>query len=650
MAWSYSSQVRLRSRLLLFAFAFLALLSNLLAQEPSHSPGWVVISVDEYRTLRAKAFPSERDQEPPPVEATLTRVDYDLQIASDLATGRANLTVDVLKDGWVRVPIPPGLLVRQARLEGKLLSLVTASGRKSEAGQLSALLSHAGRAVLQLDIALPIVASAGNESITLPATESGITRASVQLPRQGVEVRVGGGLLTEKSESSTGSKWLAYGHGTEPLTFTWRRRTEDHRSSQPLRMRASFTELVSLGEDSTSLSAEASLEVTQGAAQEVRILLPEKVTINQVSGAAVADWEMKSGELVVTFLEPVEQSARFVVTGETRLPRDGPIDVPLLRFLNAERETGGVAVEVLGAGEIKGLKTKGLEEADANDLGEMVSSRQSPLLAAFRFRIGDPAARALSVNVVRYTQQAVLMANIEEARYRVLVSNDGKTLVQARYAVRNNQRNFIKITLPQGATVWSAALSGKPVRPGQASDGSLLLPLERMRGGEEAPEFAVEMVYFNHSAKWSDKGDFTLALPALDLPISRTGLLLYYPPLFRVTAAPGTFHTETFVAPFSSVLNVEAPIYGFSAGAVGGAMQAAQVVESQGKSVNATTQALVDKFRAKSQGGRATGILPIRVSFPAFGPSVYLASELTSVSQAPAVTFSYQREKKGGAR
>src|SRR6516164_9564532 len=96
-----------------------------LTADLSHSPGWVVIPVDEYQHLRERAYPTERVPEPPPVDATLTRVDYDLRIAGELATGRASLTVDVLKDGWVRVPIPPGLLVREARLDGKLVSLVS---------------------------------------------------------------------------------------------------------------------------------------------------------------------------------------------------------------------------------------------------------------------------------------------------------------------------------------------------------------------------------------------------------------------------------------------------------------------------------------------------------------------------------------------
>src|SRR5215467_3347640 len=540
-----------------------------LSADLAHSPGWVVISVDDYQSLRTRAFPTERDPEPPPVDATLTRVDYDLRIAGDLATGRASLTVDVLKDGWVRVPIPSGLLVREARLDGKLVSLVSASGKG--ASQLSAVLAHAGRAVLLLDIALPVNASAGEERISLPSTSSGVTRAAVQLPRQGVDVKLMGGLLTEKTETGDESKWLAYARGNEPLTFTWHRKIEDHHITLPLRQRGSLTQLTSLAEDSTSLYAEVNIEVTQGAAKEARIQLPENITINQVSGGMVADWEVKAGELIVTFLEPVEQSARFTITGETKTPRDGHIDISLLRLLNTERDTGGVAVEVLGAGEIKDLKTQGLENADAAELGDYVAARQSPSMVAFHFRSSDAKApRSLAVEIARYAQQAVLMANIEEARYRVLLSKEGKSLVQAQYAIRNNQRNFLKITLPAGAAIWSASLAGKPVRPGEAKDGSLLLPLEKSRAGEEAPAFVLEIFYLVRQTAWTDKGKVTLALPAVDLPVSRTGLLLYHPPLFKLAPEAGTFRVETYEAPMADAFRGGgfAPEYGSAAGAI----------------------------------------------------------------------------------
>jgi hypothetical protein len=618
-----------------------------LSADLSHSPGWVVISVDDYQNLRTRAFPTERDPEPPPVDATLTRVDYDLRIAGELVTGRASLTVDVLKDGWVRVPIPSGLLVREARLDGKLVSLVSASGKG--ASQLSAVLAHAGRAVLLLDIALPVNASAGEERISLPSTSSGVTRAAVQLPRQGVDVKLSGGLLTEKTETGDESKWLAYARGNEPLTFTWHRKIEDHHITLPLRQRGSLTQLTSLAEDSTSLYAEVNIEVTQGAAKEARIQLPENITINQVSGGMVADWEVKAGELVVTFLEPVEQSARFTITGETKTPRDGHIDISLLRLLNAERDTGGVAVEVLGAGEIKDLKTQGLENADAAELGDYVAARQSPSMVAFHFRSSDAKApRSLAVDIARYAQQAVLMANIEEARYRVLLSKEGKSLVQAQYAIRNNQRNFLKITLPAGAAIWSASLAGKPVRPGEAKDGSLLLPLEKSRAGEEAPAFVLEIFYLVRQTAWTDKGKATLALPAVDLPISRTGLLLYHPPLFKLAAEGGTFRVETYEAPTSAAFDVGTGSatdleYGRNAGSM------VNVVTKNGTQQSAT-QVLVDNFKTKTLGGRGAKVLPIRPSFPAFGPSMFFVSELTAENHAPALEFNYLRDKKEGGK
>jgi hypothetical protein len=608
-----------------------------------------VIPVDEYQSLRARAYPTERVPEPPPVDATLTRVDYDLRIAGELATGRASLTVDVLKDGWVRVPIPPGLLVREARLDGKLVSLVPEAPGKG-GNHPAAMLAHAGRAVLQLDIALPVNASAGEERIALPSTSSGVTRASVQLPRQGVDVRLTGGLLAENSETGTESKWLAYARGNEPLTFTWRRKLEDHHVTLPLRQRGSLTQLTSLGEDATAVYAEVSIEVTQGAAKEARIKLPQNITINQVLGAMVADWEVKDGELAVTFLEPVEQSARFVITGESKTPRDGHIEIALMRLLNAERDSGGIAVEVQGAGEIKDLKSQGLENADAAELGEYVAARQSPSMVAFRFRSGDAkSSRALAVDVARYTQQAVLMANIEEARYRVLVSKEGKMLVQAQYAIRNNSRNFLKITLPAGAALWSASLAGKPVRPGEATDGGLLLPLEKTRAGDEAPVFAVEIFYLVREPAWTDKGKATLALPAVDLQVSRTGVLLYHPPQYKLAAEPGAFRMETYEAPDSSAFDsytVSSSPYDAEYGKNSGSVVNAATKSGAGQS----TQTLVDNYRNKTLGGRGAKVLPIRPAFPAFGPSLFFVSELTAENHAPTLEFNYQRDKKEGSK
>jgi hypothetical protein len=263
------------------------------------------------------------------------------------------------------------------------------------------------------------------------------------------------------------------------------------------------------------------------------------------------------------------------------------------------------------------------------------------------------------VNVARYDQQAVLMANIEEARYDILMSADGKELVQARYAVRNNQRNFVKISLPPGASVWSASLGGRPARPGQSPDGSLLLPLEKSRGGEDAPAFLVELMYVTKAPAWQDKGKQTVTLPALDLPISRTGVQFYYPPMFRVSAAPGTFRTQEYQGPISAALapggggivDIGTPsAIPLQAKEFDRLEQFAKLQSNGDKEKKDATQALLDSFKSKSMAGRVTGIVPVNIDFPAFGPSIYLVSELTSENQSPAAEFNFQRDRKAGAR
>src|SRR5215216_439361 len=524
--------------------------------------GWVVLSVSEYTALKRDASPAEPESAAPPVEATLSRIDYDLKVDGDLATGEARLTVDVIKNGWVRIAMPDGLIVRDAKLDGRAVNLAMNPTDKGP-GRADLLLSKTGRSVLTMKIVAPVTTVAGTDILHLPVSNSAVSHAVVELTRQGVDVRITGGLLLEHSEAATGSRWVANGRGGEPLTFAWRRRVDDVRASQPLRFRGSVTQLVGLGEDATQVSAEVQVEVVQGLANEVRVQLPEQLTVNQVSGAMVADWDVANNELKVLFIEPVQNTARFTLNGELRGARAGKVDIPLLRLPSAERETGGVGVEVLGAGEIKERQPNGLEDAEAGELGQLIANRQSPSLIAFRFQPGDgKSARTLSLTVARYTPQAVLTANIEEAEYNTLIAADGKMLVQSRFAVRNNQRNFLKLTLPSTAVLWSASVAGRPIRPGRAPDGSLLLPLEKTRSGEEAPAFIVEISYLDRTASWTNKGRARVSLVAVDLPISKSHLLLHHPPLFRVTPVAGlsgSFRVANYVPPESSVLRSGAP-------------------------------------------------------------------------------------------
>jgi hypothetical protein len=613
-----------------------------MAQTPVSPDGWVVLPVDEYKSLRERANPQPPQPAPPPVEATLTRIDYDLRIDNDTVAGRALVTIDVMRDGWTRVQIPAGLMVRDARIDGQPVSLV-------EGPPPHVLLSRVGRVVLTLDISLPLTAAAGTESIALPSSSAPISRAVLTLPRSGIDLTVAGGFTAERSESPGESRWTAFGRPNQPLTLSWKRKVDDRRAEQPLRTRARLTTMVGLGEDVSQVATAVRVEALQGLAREVVLAVPQGVAINQVNGATVGEWTVTNGQLRVRLLDPIAGETSFVVQGDVRTPRDGVVPIPLLRMPAAERETGGVAVDVVGAGEVAERATRGLEPTDPSELGEIVAGRESPSMIAFRLRpLVGSESRSLAVTVVRFIPQAVLIANVEEARYRALASEDGNLLVEARLAVRNNQRSFLKLTMPPGSAVWSAKVGGRPIRPGVAERGAVLLPLEKGRAGEDAPTFVVELVYLQRIQEWTDKGMAQLALPAIDLPVSRTGVELRHSPRFRVELRPGAFRVEDDPGPFAEALRgVSSRIAASARGAGVGpggepAGQSLSMTSRDGQDAS-KLQALVERFRNEAGGRTVVGALPVHVTFPQFGPSLFLASELTAESNASSIELAFRR-------
>ena len=213
--------------------------------------------------------------------------------------------------------------------------------------------------------------------------------------------------------------------------------------------------------------------------------------------------------LRVRLLEPVPPRRRSSFRARCGRRVTARVAVPLVRVPSAERETRRccrrrrrrrrdfrtAGARTRACRPIRARRYRGGPRVAVDD-------RVSP---AARWPGSDP--RSLAVTVVRYTPQAVLIANVEEARYRTLASEDGRLLVEARYAVRNNQRSFLKVTLPAGATVWSADV-------GRAADSSRRR--RSRRGAASARERAGrrgradirgELVYLQRiDAAWLDKG------------------------------------------------------------------------------------------------------------------------------------------------
>ena len=159
-------------------------------------------------------------------------------------------------------------------------------------------------------------------------------------------------------------------------------------------------------------------------------------------------------------------------------------------------------------------------------------------------------------------------------------------------------------------------------------------------------------------------------MPALDLPVSRTGVTLDHSPRFRLTLAPGTFRVDE-EAPMTPALAMLDAVEGFGSGSgygtgvsggVGAAYRAGAGLEAsplqQAMAADARARreedrksademrGLVDRFQKENRGARAPGVVPVRMTLPHVGTSLYLVSELTPERVAPEAIFTYKREDK----
>ena len=186
----------------------------------------------------------------------------------EAVTGTATADVDVLKEGWVTVMIPAGLLVRDAESTAVPSRSSTIPTRISCCRSSDDRSSRCRSSCRLRPSAPPNPSSSLRRRPAVEATFRFRAMAWMSLCRTAS--------YPTKARPPASSRWTAHGRANQPLTFTWRRRVDDQRATQPLRVRGAVTELVGLGEESTQITATAQLEVIQGLARTLTLAVPER--------------------------------------------------------------------------------------------------------------------------------------------------------------------------------------------------------------------------------------------------------------------------------------------------------------------------------------------------------------------------------------
>lgn len=319
----------------------------------------------------------------------------------------------------------------------------------------------------------------------------------------------------------------------EPPRFVVRARTPD-----PVvgKFDAQVDTLVSLGEVAVTGGASVEIHVKSGRLTAVQLELPGDVNLLSLSGPSLRSHKetASGGGLVVdvAFTQEMEGEFRLDLTYEKILPEspgESQVEVPTPRVRGAEVEQGRIAVEALSAVEVRPSATEQLTVLDVAELPQQLVLRTThPVLTAYKYLHAEPRHR-LTLGLTRHRLAGVQEAAIDRADYRTLYTRDGLQVTTAEFTVRNSRKQFLKLRLPRGATVWSAFVNGKAEKPAVSEDTSgdertVLIKIINSTAG-----FPVQLVYATQGPGFGSLGRARGSLPRPDILVTHSRWDVYVP-------------------------------------------------------------------------------------------------------------------------
>ncbi|HYM77588.1 MAG TPA: carboxypeptidase-like regulatory domain-containing protein [Candidatus Dormibacteraeota bacterium] len=494
---------------------------------PLPDPGNVTLTLDEYNKLVELAAKLPKKLDVAPLPYSIKHAEVKLRVESNGVMGSVEFEGEVFRKGVSKVPLTSGMTILDAHQGGKGVALI------QEGGTHAALLPGPGDFSLALDTGLPLRIDAGRASFNLPVPAAGSVQLALVIPGEHTFANVSPGVITSRKSENGHTAIEATLVPGQPASVWWAtREVVAPVVPRETRFLAEEKTLVSVSEALMRVTVLADVTVVQGEPAQFHVELPAGYEITGVTGATLDSAETQAGVLMLKVNAPGLRNHQFLISMERSI-NDTKADAPFLSFKGAQREDGEVLVEGAGAMEITAKEGGGLKRMDVKEANPYLRSlAHYPPQAAFRYHRQPSETPTLALNWVRYPDGSVLAAVAESASVTTMVTSEGKSLTEVKLTVKNQAQPFLKVALPQGATILSAEVAGERVKPVQGADGSRV-PLLRP-GFRPSGPYTVSFVFMHSGAPFAKKGGADLSLPSMDIPISLLNWEVFLPERYKV--------------------------------------------------------------------------------------------------------------------
>ncbi len=515
---------------------------------PPHTvrEGLVVMSRAAFRRLVDEMKTPDDPGAVPPFDYIITKSVYSGNVGKNGTRFTALFHIQVMKkNAYLRIPLlHQNMALEDMTVDGGAAMTV------NEGGMHEIVLTKPGEHVARAVFTLQSNLTRGPNRFDVVIQPTPITLLRMEIPLNDVDVEIPQAQYMAVEPARAGTAVSAVLSSVSNFSVAWRKKAPVLEKLPP-RLYAEVNHLLSIEEDAMRFNSDVVFNILHSEIDEASLVVPDDWNILGVSGEGVGAWREKvlNGRrmIYIPFTYGRQGNAIVHVLAEKPLSDKGSSNVFTgFRALNVVRETGTIGVELNTGAEVKAVETAGLARVAVPKLPPMLYNKSTkPLILAYKY-LRHPFNLVLDVE--KHEKIAVPMASVVSANAVTLFTDDGKVVHRLIYQVRNSEKQFIEISLPSGADIWSVFVHNEPVESSFGSEGKLLVPLARSRlAGARLEAFPVEVIYCLSEKSFRAVRWLKASLPSVDVMTSQIFWSVYVPNDYAYLYFKSTLEKEEII-------------------------------------------------------------------------------------------------------
>ena len=258
------------------------------------------------------------------------------------------------------------------------------------------------------------------------------------------------------------------------------------------RVVADIFNLVTVGDGLVGGSATMRLGIINQGVREIHVKVPAHWKNVDFTGPGIRRKEQLTNEWTIGLQDKAWGGYTLVITYDFPFdPKGAVLTVGGVHAVGVERETGSLALTSSSGLRLDARPvSEPLRRIDEMELAaEDRALIMRPVMLAYQY---TGAAYDLTLDVARFEPERMLEAVADRTQLTTVVTEAGQMLTQASFMVKNNEKQFQRFRLPEGAQFWSSFVNDRAVKAERDGDW-VLVPLPRQDNRDAT--FAVDLVY-----------------------------------------------------------------------------------------------------------------------------------------------------------